>query len=393
MLEPVGVQENRDSSFGRPVRVMFFEHAFGVGGAERILRNLLESFDRSRVQPSLVILTSPGKMMDQLKVDDIPVYHSLAKGRFDPHLLPALMKVIRKERPDVIYTCNYPVTMFFGRLAGMLCGVSTVVVALHSIGYMTRSKWRTLSLKLFSPFIRRMVAVSEGQKTYYVRTHGIKKSKIEVIFGAVDLSRFKQDVVPASLKVDFGIPEHARIVGILAAMRPEKRHDLFLRMAEEVLSRRQDVYFILAGDGPERASLEVMADEGKLRPYIQFLGNRSDVPPILKSLDICMLTSDPVVETFPQCLLEAMASGLPVVSTDVGSINEMVIEGVTGFLVPPGDVNALAERTLQLIDNPNKAREMGQAGRRRVEELFSLEIMVKRFEDMFERLVLEGKGR
>ena len=109
----------REVILGRPARVLFLEPRLGVGGAERILINLLESFDRTRVKPSLACLFERGAMLNQLKSKDVPVYHDLAKSRRDPRLVTALVGVIRKERPDIIYTCNYPITMFIGRLAGM----------------------------------------------------------------------------------------------------------------------------------------------------------------------------------------------------------------------------------------------------------------------------------
>lgn len=378
---------------GRPIRVIIVDVTLKVGGVERIMGNLLESFDRSRVRPSLVLIRAPGPMVEQLKVTDVPIYHSLGKGRLDPRILCALIRIIRKERPDLLYTYNYPLTMFYNCLAGLLTGVRTHVVALHSIGYLTRPGWRRFWLNALTHLITRLVAVSQGQKRYYVETHGTPVSKIEVIYGAVDIEKFTPGPQDSTVRQNFGIPGDARAVGILASLRPEKRHDIFIEAAEKIVRTRQDAYFLIVGDGPERSRLEALADEKKLHPFLQFLGNQSDVPSILRQLDIAVLSSDPVVETLHQCLLEAMATGLPVVSTNVGSIDELVVEGETGFLTPPGDPQSLADKIAFLLDNPDVARELGQAGRRRVEEHFSKETMVRSFEDLFERLVLEREAR
>jgi len=383
----------REVILGRPARVLFLEPRLGVGGAERILINLLESFDRTRVKPSLACLFERGAMLNQLKSKDVPVYHDLAKSRRDPRLVTALVGVIRKERPDIIYTCNYPITMFIGRLAGMLAGVNILVVALHTIGYLVKPQWRRFGLKLMSPFISSLVAVSAGQKRYYVETHGIPESKVEVIYGAVDLHFFSPDNPPAPIRADLGLSDDVPIVGIVATLRPEKRHDLFLAMAEMVHRSFPAAHFVVVGDGPERSRLEAMSNERRLTQFVHFLGNRSDVSSVLRSLDICVLCSDPVVETLPQCLLEAMATERPVVSTKVGSIDELVVDEATGFLSPAGDSDLLAKRVLHLLNHPDEAREMGRAGRRRVEEHFSKETMVRRFEDLFERLVLERESR
>lgn len=392
MIEQNTVREDSTavSRPARPVKVLFLEITLAFGGAERLLCSLVNSFDRSRVQPLIVCLGDPGPLADQVN-GDTPVYHNLGSGKPGLSTLLALIRLVRKERPDIIYTCNYPVTMFSGRLAGLLTGGIRHVVALHSIGYIRRERQRCRSLKLIKSLIARFVAVSKGQKRHYVETHGINPARVEVIYGGGDIDRFSAGKYDRSAREEFGIPQDAQVVGILAVLRPEKKHEMFLQMAQKVLSSHKDVYFLIVGDGPERPRLEDLAADLGITDRVLFVGSRPDAPRMLKSFDISVLCSANVVETFPQCLVESMAMELPVVSTDVGSINEMVIEGETGYLVPEGDAGALSDRILHLLDHPDEGRAMGVVGRRRIEENFTKEIMVSRHEDMFERLTF-GQG-
>lgn len=368
-----------------PVKVMFLEITLKVGGAERLLANLLESFDPQRVQPVVAFLRDPGPVAESINLSGIKVYSNLAAGRSDPRLVPALINVMRKERPDIVYMCNYPLLMFTGRLAGLITGANTQVVALHSIGYQSRARWRTLSLKLMKRFISTFVAVSQGQKDYYVKTHGLDPKRIEVIYVGIDTERFSPTKYE-SARPEFNIPEEAPVAGIVAMLRPEKNHELLLRAARIIRDGGLDAYFLIVGDGPERKRLENCAQNLGIADYVRFAGSRPDVPRMLRSIDVSVLCSSNVVETFPQSLVESMAMELPVVSTNVGSVNEVIVEGETGYLVPEGDAQALAEKIAYLLQNPDLRRKMGVAGRRRVEEQFSRDIMTRHFEDMFERL-------
>ncbi len=148
--------------------------------------------------------------------------------------------------------------------------------------------------------------------------------------------------------------------------------------------------FAIIGDGPERARLEAESAALGLGAQVLFLGARDDVPALMRALDVAVLSSRPVVETFPVTLLEAMASGVPVVSTEVGSIAALVPEGEVGFLVPSGDAEALAERIGQLLGDPELRSTLGSAGRARVERHYTVGAMVSAYAKLFEDTVAGG---
>jgi glycosyltransferase involved in cell wall biosynthesis len=152
-----------------------------------------------------------------------------------------------------------------------------------------------------------------------------------------------------------------------------------------VLGRVNNARFLIVGDGPQRGALERCANELGIGEAIHWTGFRRDMPEILRAMDVCCLSSRPRQETFSVAALEAMASGLPVVSTRVGFMHEMVLEGTTGFIVPVDDQQALAEAISGLALNPEKRNRMGDSARALVEESFSLQHMIASFEDLFSR--------
>jgi glycosyltransferase involved in cell wall biosynthesis len=212
-----------------------------------------------------------------------------------------------------------------------------------------------------------------------IETERFPAEKVTVIPNGVDTYRFRS--LPDSglaVKTKLGIPPAAPVCGIVAALRPEKNHTLFLRAAALAAKQRPDAHFIIVGDGPERARLEKVAIEAGVASSTHFVGSRSDIPQVLSAFDVFALTSHN--EANPVSILEAMACEIPVVSTRVGSVAESVAAGSTGYLVEPGDAKALAEHWVNLFTDPALARSLGSAGRTTVEAHWSLDRMVKGYE-------------
>jgi len=188
---------------------------------------------------------------------------------------------------------------------------------------------------------------------------------------------------------DLGIDESDKVVGILAVLRPEKDHATFLRAARLVVDRVPDAKFLVVGDGPMRPEIERLIRELGLDDHVVLTGSRSDVPDLLRAMDVFVLSSS-TVECFPNALLEAMAAGRPAVCTAVGGVPEMIEDTVTGYLVPVHDPGALADRLVHILSDSELAHRMGEAARARVEALFSLRANVSATEHALEELVCTG---
>ena len=364
----------------RPLRVMFIITSMHVGGAETLLLNLLRRIDRSRFSPELCCLKELGELGEQLQ-RDIPVHERLLRNKFDIRVLWRLTNLLSTREIDAVITVGAGDKMFWGRLAAKRAGVPVVICALHSTGWPDCITWLNRRL---TPLTDAFIAVAEKHAKYLVEHENLPSGRVVVISNGVDTDRFQLARPTDSVRKQLGIPHSASLAGIVAVLRPEKNHEMFLRVAARVRRDVVEAHFLVIGDGPRRAELELLAAQLGLSDCVHFLGKRSDVPELLSLLDVFLLTSHN--EANPVSILEALASGKPVVSTAVGSIPQTVIDGVTGYLVQPGDELTMSNRVSELLLDPAKSQHLGAAGRRLVIENWSLERMVEGYEDLIERL-------
>jgi glycosyltransferase involved in cell wall biosynthesis len=218
---------------------------------------------------------------------------------------------------------------------------------------------------------------------------GYAPSKIVVIRNGIALSNFTHSERSAVLRRDLGFPPSARLVAVFSRLNPMKGVEYFLDAASIVAERFPDVRFLVAGDGGSRKELEDRARRLGLEARIVFTGFRSDVRELLSEAAISVLPS--LSEGTSNTLLESMAAGLPVVATQVGGNPEVIEDGVSGLLVPPRDSAEIAAAVGRLLEDEGFARRLGQAGMRRVSELFSLSGSVQQTEHLYQRLI-EVKG-
>ena len=169
---------------------------------------------------------------------------------------------------------------------------------------------------------------------------------------------------------------------------PDKGYPVFLNAAKIILNKMPDVHFLIVGDGVEKENLKKMTGQLQIESYIHFLGTIENVPQIVSLFDVAVMSSD--FDTFSNSILEYMAMSKPVVATNVGSISEAVHHDVNGYLLQRGDIEGLAGSVLKLLDNNNLAVRMGNAGRKMVEDKFSIQRMVKAYEVLFEGVVQQN---
>jgi glycosyltransferase involved in cell wall biosynthesis len=257
------------------------------------------------------------------------------------------------------------------------------VSALHSTGWPDGVGRLNRSL---TPITDAFIAVAPSHGRYLIEREGCPAEKAVVIPNGVDTARFAPSRDAAAVRRKLGIAVDAPVAGIVAALRPEKNHELFLRMASRIVRKLPAARFLIIGDGPCRGDLERRCSELCLMENVLFLGSRDDVPKLLAVMDVFVLTSH--IEANPISILEAMSVGLPVVSTNVGSIHEAVRDGETGYLIPAGDSAQLAERVLSLLADAQKRTAMGAAARASVIERWSIESMVHGYEQLIESIWL-----
>jgi glycosyltransferase involved in cell wall biosynthesis len=269
--------------------------------------------------------------------------------------------------------------MFWGRLAARRVGVPVVFSALHSTGWPDGVGRLN---RMLTPITDAFIAVAESHGRFLAKNLKINEDRVAVISNGVDTTRFAPYPDVAAVRNDLGIGPTDSVVGIVAALRPEKNHDLFLEMARRVVKQLPKTRFLIIGDGPCRDAIQQRASELGITAHVRMLGSRDDVPRLLAAIDVFALTSH--IEANPVSILEAMSVGRPVVATNVGSIHEAVAEGHSGFLVSPGDADQFAERVLQLLQEPLVCESMGDAARKAVVDKWSIEAMVHGYERLIE---------
>jgi glycosyltransferase involved in cell wall biosynthesis len=367
----------------RPLRVMFVQTSMPVGGAEMLTVNLIRRLDRQRFIPELVCLKAPGPLGEELE-HEIPVHHGLLHGKYELRILPRLAGLLGEREIDAVITMGAGDKMFWGRLAARRAGVPVILAALHSTGWPDGIGRLN---RLLTPITDRFIAVAPSHGRFLVEGERLPAEKVAVIPNGVDTNRFAPLVDVLAIRQSLGIDPTSPVVAIVAALRPEKNHELFLSMARRVTRRLRDARFLIIGDGPCRAALEQRAWELGIAQHVSFLGSRDDVPRLLSACDLFALTSHN--EANPVSILEAMSIGLPVVATDVGSIHETVVVGKTGYLVPPGDAKRLAHRVVELLEDRVESQKMGVAARKRVIQHWSVDVMVHGYERLIESVYLE----
>lgn len=360
---------------------MFVLTRMPVGGAETLLTEIVRRMDRERFSPELCCL----KRFDQLGEDlsrEVPSCTGLLTRKWDVTVLWRLARLMRRRRIDAVVTVGTGGDrMFWGRLAAWLSGVPVICSALHSTGLPDHVEFPN---RLLAPLTDAFIAVAEPHGRYLAEHEGCPADKVVVIPNGIDTGRFHPRPVNQRLQQELGLDPDAPVAGIVAALRPEKNHEMFLRVVASVCHKLPAARFLVVGDGPERPKVESLARELGVADAVRFLGTRSDVEEVLSLVDVLLLTSH--MEANPTCLLEAMAAGKAVVATRVGSVAETVEPGRNGYLVSPGDWQAMAGYVLELFGDRHRAAEMGRAGREHVIARWTVDRMVQGYENMISRI-------
>ena len=369
-----------------PLRAMFIITSMPVGGAETLLVNLIRRLDRERVIPEVCCLKDRGPLGSELAAE-IPVHSCLLAGKYDFGVHAKLSALFQERRTDAVITVGAGDKMFWGRLAAWRSGVSVIASALHSTGWPDGVGKLN---RLLTPVTDAFIGVATAHGKHLVENERFPADKVFVIPNGIDTARFapsdaKQELRQRLFRLDDDVP----LVGIVAALRPEKNHSLFIRMACAVRNQVPNAEFVIVGDGPERPKLEQLAADLGVDSALHFLGTRHDIDQILPACDAFALTSDN--EASPVSIMEAMACNLPVVATRVGSVPEMVEDESTGFLFDVGDVDAAAAHTTRLLTDRQLCDALGTRGRDKVVRCGSLESMVDGYMDLIE-LIYDGKA-
>lgn len=373
------------------IKILHILHSLQVGGLENGVVNLINRLDPERFDHAICCITSAGPMAERLAR---PVeIHCLGKGSGRDYLLPLkIARVVGKVRPDIVHTRNWGT--IDGIIGARLAGVGRIVHGEHgreAADPTGANGRRMMARKAFSPLVSRFVAVSADLREWLVDGVGIPGRKVVQIINGVDADRFSPPVSKTQARSKLGLASDGFVVGTVGRLDPVKDFQTLLRGFARMAGGCADTLrprLVIAGSGPEEARLRALAEELGMAAVVAFLGERGDIPEVMRALDVFVLPS--IAEGISNTVLEAMASGLPVVATGVGGNLELVEDGETGFLFAPGDAERLAERLGFLGSSPDLTVRCGGKGRVAVEERFSLARMVAEYGNLYSS-VREGR--
>ena len=354
------------------------------GGAERFALGLASHLPRDRFEPwvcsTRFATPEASEALADAGISNIALRRT---GKLDIHRFSGLVMLLRRGRFDVLHAHMFGSNVW-GTVLGNLCGVRVVIAHEHNWSYNGKIMRRMIDHHLIGRYATRIVAVSESNRTRMIQLESIPAEKILVLPTAY-IPHTVTD--PTDIRAELGLAPDARVITVAATLRVEKALEVMIRAMAQVVQRFEDAHLVIAGDGPQREVLEAQAASVGMTTHVHFLGERRDVTPILQTVDVGALSSD--WEGMPLFVLECMATGTPVVVTDVGGLPELVEHDRTGLVVPPRDPAALARALIALLEDPELRRRLATAAAQHV-DAFSIEHVAQRFAGLYEQLVRDA---
>lgn len=374
-LPSVSIRENAPAEAGTPthkLRVCHLSLGLATGGLERLLVDLARFHDRERFEFTFLAMNDAGRPAEDIRAAGCPVevIGTRAQGRLSR--VVELARRFRRSSFDIVHTHNaFP--HIYGTVAARLAGVPIVVQTRH--GPRCGAGWLAgLQYRLACRWGNRVVGVSDDAARIFRDIEHIPAQKVVRIWNGIDVERFR-----------YSGPAPAPTAISVARLSPEKDFATLLRAAALVAGDLPEFRLQIVGDGPDRGRLEKLARELGVESQVQFLGERSDVPQLLAQAGF--FVSATLMEGVSLTLLEAMAVGLPSVTTAVGGNPEVVVEWETGFLVPAAEPVRLAAAITRMCSERARWPEMGRRARERVVQHFDVRRMVQEYERLYEREV------
>jgi sugar transferase (PEP-CTERM/EpsH1 system associated) len=371
---------------------MHLVYRFDTGGLENGIVNLINHMPPAAYRHLVVALTEVTEFKHRVRRHDVRFFALNKPAGQGVWQYPKFLSLLRRERPAVVHTRNLGTLEF--QLPAALARVPVRIHGEHGRdiddldGSSRRHRWLRHA---YSPFVQHYVALSEDLADYLVHRIGMPAAKVSQIYNGVDSRRFvprageERPTVAGFPFSDAGL----FVIGTVGRMQAVKAQTLlaqaFVLMLKRQPALRHRLRLVMVGDGPLRAEVQSLLRAGNAAELAWLPGERADVAELMQLMDAFVLPS--LAEGVSNTILEAMASGLPVIATAVGANAELVQHGVTGVIVPSGDAGAMAEAIVHQVKNPESSRAMGRAARDAAVQRFSIAAMAANYQGLYDRLL------
>ncbi len=374
----------------KPADILYVIPRPEIGGAERQLLMLMQGLDRDRFRPHVVCLDGEGALRDDY-VDASASYHVLNRRHtLDPNALNSLVDLTRRIRPAIAHTWLY-IANLYGGWAARLAGVPSVIVSQRGLGIDPQHSWlKRAQMPVFnfliSQFSDRLLVNARAVAEPMYRV-GFSADCTEVIYNGLQEDTVVAEAEQNTLREELDIQPEDILLTAIARIDPKKDLATMIKAVALVAGNHPNVRLIVAGGGfPEyQRSLERLAADLGIDDKVSFLGFRNDPQALLSISHVSLLSS--LTEGLPNAILESMRQSRSVVATAAGGVPELITDGEHGYLVPPGDSTAFTDRINRLIENPELAGKMGQAGNAKAATQFSSQAMIEATQGVYTQLL------
>ncbi|MFP4381659.1 MAG: glycosyltransferase [Candidatus Sumerlaeia bacterium] len=373
----------------KAIRVVHIIDSMDVGGAQTQILNWFRTIDRKHCEMRLVCLREKGAFGEAIEKMGFPVVVMGKRSRVQVDMLFRLFRLLREWKPDVVH-CTIFTANLWGRLAGFFAGAPVLIT--HEQSTVSLEKWyRKWIDRALSWISYRILTVSDDLRQRVIAEEKIAPDRVEVMYNAVDTQAI-YEAGEKPLEAELPLPDDAEIiVGAVGRLEYRKDHISLVQAAAKALKKEPRLAFVLVGEGPDRARIEAEIARQKIESRFILLGERHDVPALLRRFDIYVLSS--ITEGLSLSILEAMAASCAVVATRVGGNSELLDQGQCGKLVEARDPDAMAEAILDLSKKNDERKRMAHAAQKRAREIFDIHPIVRSLEALYSRALREKKFR
>ncbi|MBN1342360.1 MAG: glycosyltransferase [Phycisphaerae bacterium] len=358
------------------IRVLILITDLKTGGAPLHVHRLVTSLDRTAFDVRVACLAPPGDVSPMLQEAGIPTFACGAAGPWDARALCRLRRLIRRQKPDILHAFLFHANVaasVIGPLAGV--PIHRIITEIHTVEI--ERNWHLTLGGMLCRRCRCVVGISPSVVEHLHRRASIPRSRLRIIPGGVNVDRFA-NAVPVD-RASIGLPLEAKLLIWTGRLDPVKGLDDLVKAT--TMLNDAGVHLALAGQGQYEATIRRCIEEAGLGERIHLLGRRDDVPRLLAAANVFVFPSR--TEGLPTALLEAMAAGLPIVTTDVPGCRDLIINEQTGLLVPPQSPQRLAEAIRRVLDDVDLAKRLGREAARHVAERYSFRNTVEQVTDLY----------
>lgn len=365
------------------IRICYIISQLNNHGAQRQLYELVKGINRAKFYPIVVSLSQAGYWSRKFRELNIQVIELRRKKNKELIRLLRLIKLFKAMKPDIVHCYLFPANSY-GRIAAILTRIPVIIASERNAGELGKDKKISQILidKFLALFSNGIICNSKNCYDTLIKKNSFEENKVFTVRNGININTFLKES-----KSGYNNILTQKVVGTIGRLFPHKNHKLFLDMAKIMLNELEtkNIRFLIVGDGPLMNELLEYSKKLRIIDHVDFTGERGDIPALLQSMDVFVMTS--FYEGMSNSIMEAMTMELPVVVTDVGGNRELVIDGETGYLCPTNDAKTLAERVVNLIKNEKQAERMGKSGKERIVNEFGIERMIQDTENIYMKLL------